>query len=189
MDFDSIIYIVIAIVLAVVNAVAQKKKKAQTSASAPKPSSSNQFQSQDDELGYEQDDEESVAANPFEILFGEQPASPVYDKHKEEISGEEINELELVVQPEPEPELTSYQKQMQEKAKEFVDFQHEKNVFDFDEDSIASSAIGNALTEEEEEEKAYIDSQNDIMNDFDGATAIVYSEVITPKYFSLGVNS
>lgn len=189
MDFDSIIYIVIAIVLAVVNAVAQKKKKAQANASAPKPSSSNQSQNQGNDYGYEQDGDESVTANPFEILFGEKPESPIYAKHEEEIPDEVVYEREEEVQPVLEPELTGYQKQMQEKAQEFVDFQHEKNVFDFDEDSIASSAIGNALTEEEEEEKAYIDSQNDILRDFDGVTAIVYSEVITPKYFSLGVNS
>lgn len=190
MEFDSLIYIIIAVVLAIVNAVAQKKKKGSAVGSAPKPANfDEQFQHSDEEYEEQYHDEERVAANPLEILFGqlENDRVKMVEIASDEVEVKEPSRVEPA--PEPEPQFNDFHTKMQEKAQEFIDFKHEKNFFDFEEDSIASTAIGDILTEEEEEAQAEIERKNDILMDFTAAKAIVFSEIIKPKYFATGVNS
>ena len=190
MEFDSLIYIIIAVVLAIVNAVAQKKKKEQAVGAAPKPANfDEQFQHSDEEYEEQYHDEERVAANPLEILFGqlENDRVKMVEVASDEVEVKEPSRVEPA--PEPEPQFNDFHTKMQEKAQEFIDFKHEKNFFDFEEDSIASTAIGDVLTEEEEEAQAEIERKNDILMDFTAAKAIVFSEIIKPKYFATGVNS
>ncbi len=189
MDFDNILYILIAVVLGIVNAVASKKKKANEAAKSPKPASNPQDHYED---GYSEEEFPEVEqyapkASPLEILFGNQ----VEPEPEVETSplGEPIDSIEYDKEPVKEPEMTSFQQKMQERAKDFVDFKHEVNSFDFEEDGIAKSGIGNALTEEEEEELMVQQEHDSLAYRFDVTDAIVYSEIINPKYFKIGVNS
>jgi hypothetical protein len=188
MEFDSIIYIVIAIGLAIINAVAQKKKK--TAAGQQKPSGDT-LKNLFDPIEEEPDDvatviNERVSTDPFQVLFGnEEYEAKVFDEVEPE--PEFIDEEKAAV-IDSEPVLSDYEKRMQVRAKEFVDFKHEETQFDFEKDSIANSAIGDALTLEEEE-AAQREGKTDFIKEFDPGKAIVYSEIIKPKYFSVGVNN
>lgn len=184
MELDSIIYIIIAIVLAIVNAVAQKKKKA-----AKENAPTNTFDLHDDPEEQIEPVTSKYSGNifdeisdkdPIEILFGKES----FEKEEilEDISDEGVSALE------EQSIANERERKMNEKAQELLSFKHEQNTFDFDEESIASSAIGNALTEEEELE-AQFESQSLILREFDAKKAILYSEIIKPKYFSLGVNN
>lgn len=187
MEFDSLIYIIIAVVLAIVNAVAQKKKRVSAERPAPSapPESVDPYYHDEEEGVNVFDAEEHAEANPFEILFGDLPKAEKMSTQPEAI--EDTIKPEPI--PEPETQLNDFHTKMQEKAQEFIDFKHEKNFFDFEEDSIASTAIGDVLSEEEEEAQAEMDRQNDILQDFTAAKAVVFSEIIKPKYFATGVNS
>jgi len=186
MELDSIIYIIIAIGLAIVNAVAQKKKKA-----AREQTASNSFDHLDEQFeSVENEDTEYQpsllrdisSGDPMEILFGREsfPEDPVVDEPVEEFHEEGVSSFVDNYQS------SDYEKRMHERAQEFLNFDPDQNTFDFDEDSIASSAIGNALTEDEEEE-AHFQSKSIFMQEFDVKKAIIYSEIIKPKYFSIGV--
>lgn len=186
MELDSIIYIIIAIGLAIVNAVAQKKKKAAQQQKINTPT----FDDLDEQFDEAEDLDPAYQAQPFRDLSNSNPLDILFGK--ENLSDELIEEDEAVIVPEPVASVdvasqpSDYEKKMQAKAKEFLGFQHDQNTFDFDEDSISSSAIGDALTQEEEEE-AYFHSKSLFMQEFDPKKAILYSEIIKPKYFSIGV--
>ncbi|PKP39245.1 MAG: hypothetical protein CVT98_02535 [Bacteroidetes bacterium HGW-Bacteroidetes-15] len=194
MELDSIIYIIIAIVLAIVNAVAQKKKKV-----AKEQASANSFENLDDQFeSIETEDTEYQptllkdlsTGDPMEILFGRGsfPKEMDIEEQAEEQVVEQVDELQVegVSAYVDNYQSSNYEKRMQERAQEFLNFDPDQNTFDFDEDSIASSAIGNALTEDEEEE-ANFQSKSIFMQEFDVEKAILYSEIIKPKYFSIGV--
>lgn len=184
MELDNIIYIIIAIVLAIVNAVAQKKKKA-AKENAPK----NIFEINDEPEEQLEPDTSKLSGNFFDEIIDQNPIEALFGKESfeqedvlDDVTDEGISALE-------EQSIANEQKRrMNEKAQELMSFKHEQNTFDFDEDSIASSAIGNALSEEEELE-AQFESQSLILREFDAKKAILYSEIIKPKYFSLGVNN
>jgi len=187
MELDSIIYIVIAIVLAVVNALAQKKKKAAREQALNTPAVDVRFDDPDEEDESPFPAQEVIytkKSDPFEMLFGDelieeegQPATftPPQPAPKE-VPFEEI------------PELTDFQLKMQEVAKQHMGSSIEHSHTEFDEDSIAASAIGDALTEEEET-LAISEARTEFMKEFEAKKAIIYSEIIKPKYFSIGVNS
>ncbi len=194
MELDNLIYIIIAIVLAIVNAVAQKKKKA-----AGQHPTSSQPTSHYETESVDFDEVEpmpaakpitEVPANPFELLFGQQELNRVFTQAEEVEEPEIINEVQdiLLEEGKPTTQLTDWELKLQEKAKEFMGFRHDTNLFDFEEDSIANSAIGDALTEEEEAQ-ALIENRNEILAEFSAAKAVVYSEILKPKYFSAGVNN
>lgn len=184
MELDNIIYIIIAIVLAIVNAVAQKKKKAAKEA-APK----NIFEEQDQSDEYSESAEPIFTNNFFEKITEKDPIQVLLENDSLEdgpILDEIAEEGESAL--EPISQLTDYEKRMQEKANELLAVNKEANTFDYDEESIASSAIGDALTEEEEYEKQ-LESRSSALKDFKAREAIIYSEIIKPKYFSSGVNN
>jgi hypothetical protein len=186
MELDNIMYIVIAIVLAIVNAVVQKKKKAAQQQKVVTPTFDDmdeQFDEADnlDPAYQAQSYTDLPRSNPLDILFGKESFPNEFNQEKEAtIVPEPLVNVNAVSQP------SDYELRMQAKANEFLEFQPDQNTFDFDEESISSSAIGNALTLEEEEE-AHFHSKSLFMKEFDPKKAILYSEVIKPKYFSIGV--
>ncbi|MFO8020932.1 MAG: hypothetical protein R6U65_00595 [Perlabentimonas sp.] len=172
MELDSIIYIIIAIVLAIVNAVAQKKKKSERRAPlSPDKASSDESEST-----------RIQSRDPLDFLFG--------DDEDEDSVETTYAQQETVEASEPEQPLESgYQKRMQEVAEQLLDKEDvEVGSYDYDDNVIAESAIGNALTEEEQDQ-ARMEGKTDFLKEFDAKKAIIYSEVIKPKYFSVGVNS
>lgn len=191
MELDSIIYIIIAIVLAIVNAVAQKKKKAareqarstsieQTDVRFENP----EFEEVGDspypaqEVGY------AKKSNPLEMLFDES----FFEEEGQPATFAPPKTSQAATPVEEVPELTDFQLKMQEVAKQYMSDAVEHPVSEFDEDSIAASAIGDALTEEEEK-LAISEARTEFMKEFEVKKAIVYTEIIKPKYFSIGVNS
>ncbi|HDP55513.1 MAG TPA: hypothetical protein ENN24_07555 [Bacteroidetes bacterium] len=180
MDLDSIIYIVIAIILAVVNGVAQKKKKAQQKATPQSPPVDVQFDS-DKEIESQTilETEGQPSHDPFSILFGNE-GQPTTFKTEELAEEEPLTEQEL----EPEVQLTDFEQRMHERAQQMMEVNVEHRIHEFDEDSIASSAIGNAPTQEEED-LALFENQSTLVKEFDAKKAIVYAEIIKPKYFSI----
>lgn len=188
MELDNLIYIIIAIVLAIVNAVAQKKKKAAGQhPTSSQPTSHYETESVDfDEVEPLQASKPitEVPTNPFELLFGQQEYNKVFTQVDEVEEPEIISEVQDTLPEEGKPttQLTDWEQKLQEKAKELIDFKHDLKTFDFEEDSIASSAIGDALTLEEEAQ-AIIDNRLEIMDDFSAVKAVVYSEILKPIYF------
>lgn len=184
MELDSIIFIVIAIVLAIVNAVAQKKKKDQQ-----KQTAQNVVQDHDEYLP----DEESVTVahlgnegnmpsyDPFGLIHGHEgvPASFKVD----EFGGDEDEDE---VEQQAEVQLTDFQQKMQERAQASMKggVEEKYRVDEFDDDNIASTEIGNVKTLAEEE-LAFSQSRNYFVKEFDAKKAIVFSEIINPKYFSV----
>ncbi|MFP4556722.1 MAG: hypothetical protein ACLFNU_07615 [Bacteroidales bacterium] len=173
MELDSIIYIIIAIVLAIVNAVAQKKKKPQQQA----PLISDKASAD------ESDRDEDRNSNPLDFLFGD-------DEEDEASVDVPYAQQETVEVSEPEqPQKSDYQQKMQEVAEQLLDNESaEIGSYDYDDNVIEESAIGNALTEEEQSQ-ADLENRTDFIKEFNAKKAIIYSEVIKPKYFSVGVNS
>ena len=187
MDFDSIIYIIIAIVIAVVNGALQKKKKAAAKSRVlvNKPhQQTNEISPELENQPYEMDTEEPI--DPLEILFRQSEyVEPDIYKTKTTVKTEPA-ERDLV-KAEATKMADFNNKKTHKKTREFASFIHEKNSFDFEEDSIASTSIGNVLTEEEEEQ-AVLANTSDFSKNFNAKDAILYSEIIKPKYFSAGVN-
>ena len=189
MDSDNIIYIVIAIALALVNGLVQKKKKANSKVA---PSSPVEINHQLNTLEGEMEDSSEVQSegfehnpNPFELLFGQN----AFNKPPEEFLKPEVAPVEeKPIEEKPAFRPTDLMLRMQAKSQEFIDFKHEQHSFDFEKDSIASTAISNALSEEEEA-TALKENQSDMLKEFTGKKAVVYSEILRPKYFSLGVNN
>jgi type III secretory pathway component EscV len=179
MDFDSIIFIIIAIVIAVVNGILQKNKKTATK-SRVHINQAQQADTESEEHPMGVNIEEEV--NPLEILFGksEHRASDI-DHTISTAKTDKLVDKELVV-AEEKSTAASVKKQIKRESQKSDDFKHEANVFDFDEDSISSSAITNVLTEEEEEQ-AFLESASDFEKNFNAKDAILYSEIIKPKYF------
>jgi hypothetical protein len=188
MDSDSLIYIIIAIILAVVNAIAQKKKKAGAAKATPVVS---------DEIYNENEIEEVTEPTTFEKadplkfffdkeLFLEEADSA--EQQNEELP-EEQNIEEILYGPSVEQEalLARAQEMLLQESQEITNSSYDNEDFDFEKDSIASSAITDALTEAEQEEELEL-SQSQMKREFDVQKAIIYSEIIKPKYFSLHSN-
>lgn len=198
MDFDSIIYIIIAIVLAVVNAIAQnKKKKDAARARKVAQDQSNQAEMEGFEEIEEIDTEPAMAApqekrgnkledilKELDIPFLQEEPIPepvaqsktVQDEPKKATAKAEpmslMEEFERIRLRQPESI---------EYSKPSVEASHEQFDFNFEENDIASTAIGDALTEEEQQKES-ADSWERIMGDFDGRKAMLYAEIINPKY-------
>ena len=184
MEFDSIIYIVIAIVLAIVNAIAQKKKKAaQSQGPVASDEAYESIEGEEDAAAYPQAARAEESLDPFELLFGggEQPKVP--EPQEQEVLQAEP---ELIMQ---EPEPNSHQQKMQEVAQKLLEEEDvEIGAYDQEENVIAKSAIGDVLSLEEEN-FAQRQARNVFAREFDARKAIIYSEIIRPKYFAAGVIS
>lgn len=180
MEFDSIVYIIIAIVIAVVNGILQKNKKAAAKSRVQINQAQQQADAESEEHPMGVNAEEEV--NPLELLFGksEHHASDI-ERTMPTVKTDKLVDKELVV-AEEKSTAASVKKQIKRESQKSDDFKHEANVFDFDEDSISSSAITNVLTEEEEEQ-AFLESASDFEKNFNAKDAILYSEIIKPKYF------
>lgn len=172
MELDSIIYIIIAIVLAIVNAVAQKKKK-----SEPRAPLSTDKTSRD-----ESESTRTQSRDPLDFLFGD-------DEDEDSVETTYAQQETVEASESEQPLESGYQKRMQEVAEQLLDKEDVQiGSYDYDDNVIAESAIGNALTEEEQKQ-ARMEGKTDFLKEFDAKKAIIYSEVIKPKYFSVGVNS
>ncbi len=173
MDFDSIIYIVIAIVLAIINAVAQKKKKT-GALNTPNHQPVDQHE-------YVEEEELEPQPDPFEVVFQNVFANDEESQKEVEITNDilfEAKEREI-----QENSMDRIQLEMQAKAMELLNAPPiQADTFSFDDDSIAASQIGDALTLEEEAEKDFA-SKSKILKEFDPKKAILYAEIIKPKYF------
>jgi hypothetical protein len=187
MELDSIIYIVIAIALAIINAVAQKKKKAAQGQAPIQPTVD--YSEGFDQEEYEESEvqvetfNDMLKVNPLEALFGD--IEPLFESENKAVAEEVIRAPIKVVQ-EPTRTLTDFELKMQETAERMLGDIGDHSIPEFDDDNIASSEIGNVLTIEEEE-IAFNESRNNLLKEFDPKKAIVYSEIIKPKYFSIGV--
>jgi hypothetical protein len=192
MDLDNIAYIVIAIVLAIINAIAQKKKKDAQAARRVAPKH-----------------------DPFaeEEAIDQRPASTIRldDVIKEFNSQLHFEETVYHTKPDAEEDynvldnpVSTYDKPYEDKheaidtpgAAHFVpvdtyqsiDFTNletgldQSMAFDFEENVIESTAIGDAPTLEEEETEATEVRKNSLLNNFDPKLAVVYAEIINPKY-------
>lgn len=198
MDLDSIIYIVIAIALAVINAVAQKKKKSAqqqkvaTSASMDETIADSEFVAAEEkenatllkledilkEMGVTDEKEEFSDPVPHveEPIFNE---IQVNDKQQQTIleSTEKYSEFESIENLEPIDKTEG----SIDNADKFLDSIGEYD-YNSEENSISSTAIGDALTEEEQ---ATYDKENasKFVKNFNAKDAVMYTEIMKPKYF------
>lgn len=182
MELDSIIFIVIAIILAIVNAVAQKKKKDQQKQTAHKVVQEHEPYLADEEavtVDHLGDEGNKQSYDPFGLIHGHEGVPVSLDADGFESDEEEVEHQEEV-------QLTPFQEKMQERAQATMqDIIEEKfRIDEFDDDNIASTEIGNVKTQEEEE-LAFNQSRNYFVKEFDAQKAIVFSEIIRPKYFSI----
>ncbi|MDD2195596.1 MAG: hypothetical protein PHE03_01990 [Bacteroidales bacterium] len=180
MELDSIIFIVIAIVLAIVNAVAQKKKKDQQKQTAHKVVRNPEHYVPDEEgltVAHLENEGNEHNYDPFGLTHRHEGVPTSFKADEFENDEDELQE---------EVKLTAFQLKMQERAQASMQggAGERHKVNEFDDDSIASTEIGNAKTQEEEE-LAFGESRNYFVKEFDAKKAIVYSEIIRPKYFSI----
>ncbi|HCX99565.1 MAG TPA: hypothetical protein DG754_05440 [Bacteroidales bacterium] len=182
MELDSIIFIVIAIVLAIVNAVAQKKKKDQQKQTAHKIVRNPEQYVPNEEgitVAHLEDEGNEHSYDSLGLIRAHEGV-PTSFKADEFESDEDEVEVQKEVQ------LTDFQLKMQDRDQASMQggAVEKYRVNEFDDDSIASTEIGNAKTLEEEE-LAFDESRNYFLKEFDAKKAIVYSEIIRPKYFSI----
>lgn len=190
MDLDSIIYIVIAIVLAIINAIAQKKKKAAQQQATPKAPAVDIFSELGDEELVEEDPKEPIKS--FQDILREM-ANESFTEEDKQIANQPViieqpldfieqqpveSEIDIPVSPIDSPVVVYKPIDIPEGAIDSIGEYDYNSV----ENSIASSAISDALTEEEEMEKIQRE-QNLIVKNFNPKDAIIYSEIIKPKYF------
>lgn len=201
MEIDDILYIVIAIVIAVINGIAQKKKKSnQRATSAANPVHTAESSSAD-----------ADTVDPFEILFGgaipKSPQEPTMDtvilddeepvpapagsnayqsysfEHAAKSSVEfeqpfeEVKEESLYKQPEVKPIDTFV---AQEPISE-IDLS--SSSLDVEEVQLEDISVGAIKGIDEEEAESRERQRNGLLDDFDAEKAIVYSEIMQPKYF------
>jgi hypothetical protein len=200
MDLDNILYIVIAIVLASINGVAQKKKKnAQHQKAAPKPASSFDPFNEVDEEPVQQEDYQPIQIEDvlkelnkkFNIEEEYIPKTTLTYKPVEEIIDKPFSSIDLAESksfaPIDTPENAIFKPvdtyvSAEDGSEEIADY-----TFDFEKDSIASTAITDALSADEEQE-ASLEKRSEILKDFNPKLAVVYSEIITPKYVTVRNN-
>lgn len=200
MDLDSIIYIVIAVALAIINAVAQKKKKAAKQVTSQPPTHEEDYEPET--LTPPEMEEKTPAVQLQDILQQIANETALLDipesvsETKKEITYEQPIDLPISSIDEANSILDS-----PVAANQYVpidipktDFSPENAIdsieeYDYNakEGSIAATAITDALTEEEEHEfKKSLWS--DTKKRFNPKDAVIYSEIIKPKYFSINPN-
>jgi hypothetical protein len=177
MDLDSLIYIIIAIALAIINAVAQKKKKAdKEKAAALAPQLAKETPLEDLTIT------DSIEKDPLEILLEKEFFREGTSAFNEAdfITEKPLDKIEEVALVEPDNEYQKYLAKAQELLSQGPQIVEE---FDFEENSIASTSIGDVLTKEEQDEADNL-SLSEIQREFDIKKAIIYTEILKPKYFS-----
>ena len=184
MDSGDYIYIVIAIILAVINAVAKKKKK---EAAAQKTKPNINLDSTPESIirnlleGKTTEDTGKEAPHDYNSIWGqninmEKPASeePITGKSNEQehfhyITVEDTPLLD-VVPPEQKNELDKPESVL-ETLEEGVGFSQDQT----EEEPDIIFDLEKALKEEQK-------NRNKILEDFDPVKAIIYSEIMNPKY-------
>lgn len=201
MDLDNILYIVIAIVLAIINGVAQKKKKeSQRLKGVPKPASSyDPFNEVQEE--HEMPEEEVKAIKIEDILkelnkklnIEEEltPKTTLTYKPVEDTIDKPFSSIDQVesspAAPIDTPENAIFKPVDTYASTEDVSEEIADYTFDFEKDSIASTAITDALSADDEQE-ASLEKRSEIVKGFNPKLAVVYSEIITPKYVTVRNN-
>jgi hypothetical protein len=192
MDLDNIAYIVIAIVLAIINAIAQKKKKVAQAARSVAP----KHDPFDDE---ELIDEKQVSTIRLDDVIKEFNSQLHFEQTVYHAKIDEEEDYDTLDKP-----VSSYDKPYEEKKEpidipeaahfvpvdsyQSIDFTNletgldQSTAFEFDENIIESTAIGDAPTLEEEESDAVETRKNSLLNNFNPKLAVVYAEIINPKY-------
>lgn len=200
MDLDNILYIVIAIVLAIINGVAQKKKKeAQRLKGTPKPASSFDPFNEVEEEPVQQVEYQPIKIEDVlkelnkKLSFEEEytPKTTLAYKPVEEIIDRPYSSIDQVesspITPIDAPENAIFKPvdtyvSAEDGSEQIADY-----TFDFEEDSIASTAITDALSADDEQE-ASLEKRSEILKNFNPKLAVVYSEIITPKYITVRNN-
>jgi hypothetical protein len=102
---------------------------------------------------------------------------------------EEQNIEEILYGPSIEQEalLAKAQEILAQESSDIANSSYDNEDFDFEKDSIASTAITDAPSEAQQEAELEL-SQSELKREFDIKKAIIYSEIIKPKYFSLHSN-
>jgi type III secretory pathway component EscV len=181
MEFENIIYIILAIVFAIVNAVVQKKKKAAQAAASAIGHDDHEDAYAEESSIFDEIKDEISKSDPLEVLFG---ANDELEHEGKPATFKGFTTKATVAEESIIPKQTVSELQMHAKAKELLESRIEHIATEFDEDSIAASAIGDAPTEEEEQ-LAAVEQLSPFVAEFDVKKAIIYSEVIKPKYFSI----
>ena len=197
MDLDSIIYIVIAIGLAVINAVAQKKKKNAQQQKVTQTMSTEQ--NLDDSEFVEVEDNDASTLKLQDILKELGIANEVEEETEptplnkeplfEEVDGNQNQFQGILDSIDSKSETESIEKLVPidktedalDNAEQYIDSIGEYD-YNSEENSISSTAITDALTEEEQ---ATFDRENasKFVENFNAKDAIIYTEVMKPKYF------
>jgi hypothetical protein len=190
MDLDSIIYIVIAIVLAIINAVAQKKKKATQQQTPQQAPASEIFE---DDMGDEHIEEiQREPIKSFQDIIREMANDSFAEDIMQITSEPKVQQkpLDFVEEMKNTSEIDTPVSPLENYVENYKPLDIPEGAIDsigeYDynstENSISSSAISDALTEEEEKEKMEREI-NPFIKNFSSKDAILYSEIIKPKYF------
>jgi len=187
MDLDNILYIVIAVALAIINAVVQKKKKTAQQQAKPTMEKRNPLSSILEELENEEPEIATIFANRNTIL--DQPSEVVLDQVPEPIEKNEyLDSIENFKEPTPLDVLSHAQFEPVDNLKSPIDIPITDLILPMDydynslENSISSSSITDVLSDDEEAEKRF-KAQSIFVQEFDVKKAILYAEIIKPKYF------
>jgi len=191
MDIDNILYIIIAIVLAIVNGVVQKRKKEAQAQKAPTAKSFDPFA------------EEESLEEQLPFLFGSQKQQPepilenepvtYYSKQDDRYESEEYLDSPESQFDKPEaahfesldvPETAEFKSVDTYQPLVFTPNAEGESAFAFDEDVISKSAITGVDDEEEVPAEIAEISLTKKHIKFNLKEAIIYSEIINPKYFT-----
>ncbi len=191
MDIDNILYIIIAIVLAIVNGVVQKKKKEAQAQKAPTAKSFDPFA------------EEELLEEQLPFLFGSQKQQPepilgnepvtYYSKQDDRYESEEYLDSPESQFDKPEaahfesldvPETAEFKSVDTYQPLVFTPNAEGESAFAFDDDVISKSAITGVDEEDEVSAEATGNLLTQKHKKFNLKEAIIYSEIINPKYFT-----
>lgn len=188
MEIDDFIYIIIAIVLAIINAIANKKKKAAKQAAQ----------------------HVETPADPIEVLLSDLNIEKA-DQEPSVITGQTLNQEMFVEEqpPKPQPDYfdklysVEYEQPGYETTEEAVELEDTESPIDRVEFSYTPIDIPVSLVETLEEAETAVpveesateeqevlepkegahDLLRGIIQDFDPAKAVIYSEILKPRYF------
>jgi hypothetical protein len=192
MDLDNIAYIVIAIVLAIINAIAQKKKKDAQAARKVTPRYDPFTQEEEIDARKVSPIRLDDVIKEFNTQLNFEQAVYNTSDHDEE----DFDVLDKPISSIDKPYAERYEPLDVPETAQFtpidtyqsIDFTNletgldQSTAFDFEENVIESSAIGDAPTLEEVESDAVESRKNSLLNNFDPKLAVVYAEIINPKY-------
>lgn len=183
MDTDSLIYLIIVIAIAVINAIAQSKKK---KALAAKKAAAQSAEIPDD---FEPLDKlkASIKDDPLKFLFDKELFAEHVKSEEDHQPHEALSVDETLYGPSPEHDIPDYSMHHEYRDEpSHNEPTYSTGYTDYDvskiESVLASMDSKNDLTSDYKDEEAN-PFQDIFQEEFDIRKAIIYSEIITPKYF------